>query len=246
MLRHLLGLLAGIAVAPLLWAGVAWPASEIGSALGGGDALAAPMTATALGVLMLVGLACGFLAGARVSPLAAFVSGGALLAFCLWPVIDPGSLDAALPEWLGRDTLFHPAGPGLPIALPLGTLLFVSSVVPSRWSRRAAPMPPAHPAPYEGRPGPAADPYGDRAADPYGPPATYDDRYDDRPAPYDAPYGDADPRESTLPDTAPPAPRPGADPERTTTPFRRGPEGPEEAPWQDDRPRTRAFRRIPR
>ncbi|MFC3997055.1 hypothetical protein ACFOVU_14075 [Nocardiopsis sediminis] len=157
MLRHLIGLLAGLAVAPLLWIGVAWPAGEVQGALAdGGNGIGAPAVTTALGVLMAVGLLCGFFAGARISPLTAFVPGALLLTLCLWPVVDRGSLDAVLPSGIDPGSVFHPVGPALPVALPIGTLLLVSSVIPSRWSRTPrAYAPPlteaaAHPSPLPG------------------------------------------------------------------------------------------------
>ncbi|MFC4560605.1 hypothetical protein ACFO4E_01915 [Nocardiopsis mangrovi] len=151
MLRHLIGLLAGLAVAPLLWIGVAWSAGEIDGALAdGGGSIAAPVVTTAMGVLMIIGLLCGFFAGARISPLTSFVPGALLLTLCLWPVVDRASLDAVLPTGIDPGSVFHPVGPALMAALPIGTLLLVSSVIPSRWSRAPRPYAPPLPdaAPY--------------------------------------------------------------------------------------------------
>ncbi|MFD0775443.1 hypothetical protein ACFQZ2_16025, partial [Streptomonospora algeriensis] len=132
MLRHLIGLLTGLAIAPAMWAALAWSARRISTAVDGGDGFA-PLALTAVGALMAVGIACGFLAGARISPLAAFFSGGLLLGYALWPVMAPGAVDPVLPGWVPDDSLLHPMGPGLLLALPLGTLLFISGLVPSRW-----------------------------------------------------------------------------------------------------------------
>ncbi|QBI52458.1 hypothetical protein [Streptomonospora litoralis] len=195
MLRHLIGLLAGTAAAPALWIALAWSAGRVSATAEGGEGFGGPLSLTAVGVLMAVGIACGFLAGARVSPLAAFCCGGLVLGYALWPVLAPGSADALLPGWIPDDSAFHPLGPGLLLALPLGTLLFISSLVPSRWrSRRAAP------APQE----PADEVYGPRtehAPEPVGPPIT-------APGPSEG-GGSA------------PGPEPQGDPDKTTTPMRR-------------------------
>ncbi|GAA3750613.1 hypothetical protein [Salinactinospora qingdaonensis] len=139
MLRHVLGLLAGLAVTPLLWAGTAWAASEIGSAIESLD-FNDPMLLSAIAAMMAVGLLCGLLAGSRMSPLAALVSGGLLLGVSLWPLVDYASLAALLPGTISPGSLFHPMGPALPLGLALGTLLFISALAPSRWRSRRRPF----------------------------------------------------------------------------------------------------------
>ncbi|WP_186355607.1 hypothetical protein [Streptomonospora sp. PA3] len=195
MLRHLIGLAAGTALAPVLWGALAWSAQRVSATVDGDDGFGAPLTLTAVGALMAVGIACGFLAGARISPLAAFSCGGLVLGYALWPVLSPGTVDTALPGWVAEDSLFHPLGPGLVLALPLGTLLFISSLVPSRWrSRRADRLTPADGAPVD-RTG-AGDPV--EPAEP-------------APAPPAADPGAARGAEG--------------DPDKTTTPLRRRPMG---------------------
>ncbi|ASU85525.1 hypothetical protein CDO52_24420 [Nocardiopsis gilva YIM 90087] len=160
MLRHLIGLVIGLIVAPLLWLGVAWAATAIEPVLRG-EGFGAPMVLPAVGVLMLVGVICGFLAGTRMSPLAALVSGGLILAFYLWPVVNPASANAVLSGWIDQGTFMHPVGAALPIALPLGTLLFISALAPSRWRRSAAPESvPVAPAAPADEPGSAPGPHG--------------------------------------------------------------------------------------
>jgi len=200
MLRHLTGLLVGVAIAPLLWFALATSAGRVWGTVDAGDGFGAPMTLTAVGVLMAVGVGCGFLAGARISPLAAFCCGGLVLAYALWPVLAPGAADAVLPGWIPADSAFHPLGPGLALALPLGTLLFISSLVPSRWRpRRAERVRPPEPAPGpHGSADDAGDPRPEFAGEPVGP-ASDDGR------------GGA----SDLGDA------PTGDPDKTTTPLRR-------------------------
>jgi len=111
VVRHLLGLLAGVAVTPLLWVGVAWAGDQIARHAAGQES-SVPLP-TACAVLMGVGLLGAVLAATRFSPLAAFVSGGVLLGGPLWALLDPGSLTQLLPAWLvGSDSLVHPLGPG--------------------------------------------------------------------------------------------------------------------------------------
>ena len=54
MVRHLLGLLAGVAVTPLLWVGVAWAGDQIARHAAGQES-SVPLP-TACAVLMGVGL----------------------------------------------------------------------------------------------------------------------------------------------------------------------------------------------
>ncbi|GAA4914136.1 hypothetical protein [Streptomonospora salina] len=198
MLRHVIGLLTGAAIAPALWAALGWSAQRVSAAVGGAGF--APLGLTAVGVLMFVGVACGFLAGARVSPLAALFSGGLLLGYALWPVMAAGTVDAALPGWIPDDSVLHPLGPGLLLALPLGTLLFVSGLVPSRWRARNAPRPgDPGPLPADGVPGPRGG-HGPEPARPDGPTGAGPDTLHGRGGLGEAPEGD---------------------PESTTTPMRR-------------------------
>ncbi|TQN30372.1 hypothetical protein FHX37_0249 [Haloactinospora alba] len=167
MLRHGLGLLTGLASAPLLWLGAAWSASRLREGAENGvfdAALGTPLGATAVAVLMTVGVAGGALAGTRISPLAALVAGGLTMGYPLWPLLAPASVNAALPGWVGSGSLLHPAGPALPLALPVGTLLFIAALAPSRW-RRARFGPDAGPPPAGDHvPGPPVEP--DRGPDP--------------------------------------------------------------------------------
>ncbi|MDD6792192.1 MAG: hypothetical protein PUE00_08555 [Thermobifida fusca] len=165
MVRHLLGLLAGVAVTPLLWVGVAWAGDQIARHAAGQES-SVPLP-TACAVLMGVGLLGAVLAATRFSPLAAFVSGGVLLGGPLWALLDPGSLTQLLPAGLGgSDSRVHPLGPGLPLLCTLGTLLFLSALVPSRWRSRSQPWseevyPPLPPPARERGPTPTPPPPAD-------------------------------------------------------------------------------------
>ncbi|MEY9215288.1 hypothetical protein NI17_015605 [Thermobifida halotolerans] len=203
MLRHSLGLLAGIVLTPLLWVGAAWSTAEIVGHVQAqrfGDPLL-----TACAAMIGVGLVGGVLAATRVSPLAAFVSGGVLLGVPLWALLDPASMDATVPGWLvDPESFLRPLGPGLPLFLALGTLLFISSLVLSRW------RPPRRDRTEEAYP-PAAEhaPSRRRAPEPASPPPA------GRPVAPDAGWVDD----------------PSA---KTTTPFRRGEDGVRPLGREDD------------
>ncbi|MBB6170074.1 hypothetical protein HNR23_000134 [Nocardiopsis mwathae] len=224
MLRHLIGLVVGLILTPLLWLGVAWAATGVEPVLRG-EGFGAPLVMPAVAVLMLIGVVCGFLAGARVSPLAALVSGGLILAFSLWPVLNPASLSAALPGWIAQGTFFHPVGPALPIALPLGTLLFISALAPSRWRRSAMPQAgPVAPTVAAGDPGAVPPQPGPGRREPEGEPGPGAQRFD-----------------------APPhavGPGTGGD-ANTTIPFRRDPQtGAAEPGWDRPAPGAASHTRV--
>ncbi|RNL82329.1 hypothetical protein [Halostreptopolyspora alba] len=150
MRRHLFGLLAGLLCAPLLWFGTAWAAAEVSGGVRSGDftdGLAMP----GVGALMAIGVLGGLLAGSRLSPLAALLAGAVPLGFCLWPLLDLGSFETAMPGWLDADSMFHPLGPAFPVVLPLGTLLLISALLPSRWRSTGA-APPPRPVPDDQHP----------------------------------------------------------------------------------------------
>lgn len=170
MLRHLGGLLTGLAVIPLLWIGTAWSAAEIGGLISGPH-LDDPMLLSATAVVIAIGVVCGLLSGSRVSPLAALLPGAALLPLSLWPLVDYPSMQEHLPGWLGPESMLHPVGPALPVNLALGALLFISALAPSRW--RSRPVPPL----YSPAPNPPTEPWhpeetgAHRPAEPEGDPA---------------------------------------------------------------------------
>lgn len=129
MLRHLAGLLAGIALAPVLWVAVAW-AADLLPRLAQSDVTVTTVLSAV--VLFLVGAVCAYLVASRVSPLVAGASGALLVALCLWPVVHTASMGSAL-SWLNDESSLYPSGAGLAVALPLGTLLLSSAVLPVRW-----------------------------------------------------------------------------------------------------------------
>ncbi|MFD6951929.1 hypothetical protein A6A08_10625 [Nocardiopsis sp. TSRI0078] len=212
MLHHLVGLLAGVALAPVLWVAAAWSAGLI-PRIAEGDVTVA--TVLSVVVLCLVGTVCAYLVASRVSPLVAGAAGALLTALCLWPSVHPASMEPAL-SWLNGDSFLYPSGAGLAVALPLGTLLLFSAVMPLRW--RAA-----H--------GADASPGGRVVA------ATSREEYQRGTDPYDPPWDGAggDTVPEAVPDPAPPPPGSGldGDPDKTTTPFSRGGSGAVWTPLDD-------------
>ncbi|MGW4473186.1 hypothetical protein ACWENQ_26290 [Nonomuraea sp. NPDC004354] len=140
--RHVLGVVAGLLLTPLL---------AVGLAFGAGQILFAFRTYTGpwWGALALAGTAIvlGFVAGSRLSPVASLLAGltytlmGVVL---VMPWLYPSDLLLLLPDTLkyGFDVL-GPTG----MLLALGVMLVTVSAFPSRW-RSARPELPPPPAPY--------------------------------------------------------------------------------------------------
>lgn len=208
MLRHLAGLLIGAALAPALLAALSWSAGLLPQLFEGRVSFTTVSAAVLAGAVGVVGAG---LVATRVSPLIAATSGLLLAAIALWPVVAPHTMESAL-GWLNSESFLYPSGPGLTVALPLGVLLFGSALTPMRWRAH-------HDVPdrtvrnrYRAAPMEDADladrgPVGDTLPEP--PP---------QPLPYDPPAG------SGL----------AGDPEKTTTPFRRGEDGASWNPLDDD------------
>lgn len=236
MLRHLVGLLAGIALAPVLWAGVAWSADLFPDITRGDVSVT---TVLSVVVLCLVGAAGAYLVASRLSPLAAGASGLLLVALCLWPVIAPESVGAAL-YWLNDGVFLYPNGAGLGTALPLGVLLLGSATLPARW-RAANDLGPLG-APARERVVASAnreDYRGQSDGRPTGAPAGEPDTLTGP----DEPWNDGGPVGDTVPDVPPPASpvREYDDLNKTTTPFRRGETGAVWTPVDEDPGHTGSF-----
>jgi heme A synthase len=233
VLRHLVGLLSGIALAPVLWAGVAWSADLLPEITRGDVSVAAVFSVV---VLCLVGIVCAYLVASRFSPLAAGASGLLLVALCLWPVVALDSVGPAL-YWLNKESFLYPDGAGIGVALPLGVLLLVSSTTPTRW-RAANDAGPLGGAPSrervvashsreEFRREAAPEPDGESV----------------RLVTPERAWTDGGPVGDTVPDVPPPASpvRRYDDPNKTTTPFRRGETGAVWTPVDEEPGHTRSF-----
>lgn len=225
MLRHLAGLFIGAALAPALWAALSWSAGLLPRLFEGQVSLATVSAAVLLGSAGVVGAG---LVATRVSPLIAATCGLLLAGLALWPAVAPQTMEPAL-GWLNSESFLYPSGPGLTVALPLGVLLFGSVLTPMRW--RAL-----HDGPDRARvvAGTSRDRY--RAApmeepqepdlDGRGPVGDTLTEHSPQPLPYDPPPG------SGL----------AGDPEKTTTPFRRGESGSSWTPLDDEAGQNRIYR----
>lgn len=227
MLRHLVGLLAGVALAPVLWVAVAWPADLVPQIIDGDVSVA---TVSSVVVLMLTGLGCSYLVASRLSPLIAATSGLLLVALVLWPIVSPASADSVLGP-LNNESFLHPSGGhGPAIALLLGTLLFGASLTPTRW-RALQDLPDG------------SRVVASAGRDQYRPPPS-EEVGEEAPWTDGGPAGDTIPKHFPPPEPVPPPGDPGpvhGDPNKTTTPFRRGETGAVWTPLDDAPGETRAF-----
>lgn len=225
MLRHLAGLLIGTVLVPALWAAVSWSAELLPRLFEGQISFTTVFAAVLLGSVGVLGAG---LVATRVSPLIAATCGLLLAAIALWPVVAPQTMGPAL-GWLNSESFLYPSGPGLTVALPLGALLFGSALTPMRWQALHD---------VHGRPrvlsGVDRDQH--RAAPMEG---SQEPRLDGR-----GPVSDTLPEQSPQPH--PYAPTPGSglegDPDKTTTPFRRGGSGPSWTPLDDEAGQNRTYR----
>ncbi|KOX20919.1 hypothetical protein ADL05_05455 [Nocardiopsis sp. NRRL B-16309] len=236
-MRHLVGLLAGVALAPVLWVAVAWGATQLPLAAAGTVSFA---TVSAVIVLSTVGVGCGYLVASRLSPLYAGASGALLAAIALWPVVAPDSMATAL-GWLDTDGFVYPGGAGLAPALVAGSLMLFSAIVPSRWrAQREDPAPGGRAVAGTSRDRFRESSDGDTPVE--GVPAAGDrDVIGGVRGPGGAGHAIDD-----LPDTPPvPLPPPqgfgGGDPDKTTTPFRRGETGAVWTPLDEDPGEMRTY-----
>ncbi|MGI8328730.1 hypothetical protein ACRYCC_02125 [Actinomadura scrupuli] len=135
-LRHVLGLIAGLVLAPAVAVGLFYGTERMVRAFQvyffHSGAQWVP-----LAVLTAVGVTLGVLAGSRISPLASLVPG------LLFAAV--GGLWALTPTWMARHTArelpdsldrgYQVVGP-YGVMLVLGLLLLVASLPPSRWRAR--------------------------------------------------------------------------------------------------------------
>ncbi|SIO89364.1 YIP1 family protein [Nocardiopsis sp. JB363] len=232
MLRHLVGLLAGIALAPVMWIGIAWSADLFPRITQGEVDVTSVLSVV---VLCLVGAVGAYLVASRRSPLVAGTSGALLTALCMWPIFSPQTLTSAL-SWLNDQSFMYPSGAGLGVALPLGVLLLGSATLPTRW--RAAedlgPVPGGRVMASASR-----DRYRSAPVEEVEPPPGEVPAGEDT----EQRWNDGGPVGDTVPDVPPPASpvRRQDDPSKTTTPFRRGESGAVWTPLEDDPGATRTF-----
>ncbi|MBE1533762.1 hypothetical protein [Actinomadura algeriensis] len=164
--RHAIGLVIGLVAAPLIAAGLLYGLYQMGRSAGrvaatfGGDAGSERWIGAALllGTAVLLALAVA----PRVSPLASLIPGVLCTALGGVWIVDPGwvlrqdVLHDLLPEQLEMPYI-GVAGP-YGVFLLLGLLLLVASLMPGRWTGRAAAPQPMGPPPAPMPGGPAGPP----------------------------------------------------------------------------------------
>ncbi|RAY12140.1 hypothetical protein DPM19_25775 [Actinomadura craniellae] len=202
--RHGLGIVVGLLITPVLFAGLAYGGER---ATRGVRMFDSGAKWTALAVFLLVALLLGLLAGSRVSPLAALIPGLSLLSVgYLW---FDGHLGRVLRDGPLGDYTLSLWNLGLQgVLLLLGLALVASALPPSRWQARTPRLAPPPPAPF----GPSLSgggapplPYeqGSAPARPYGPGGA-------APAPSGPPPAPSGPSPSYEPPSYEPPPAPSA------------------------------------
>ncbi|GAB3455437.1 hypothetical protein GCM10027570_36000 [Streptomonospora sediminis] len=139
-LRHFLGLPIAVVVTPVFAAGLAWAPHWAQRAGSGYDPTAVPGVppwVPLVAVLAVLGLLLGLVAGSRVSPVAALLSGLALgaagvLETAALPMPDIATVLALRPGSGGGTPWFEWG----PLFTVVGTALFCSALPPSRWRGR--------------------------------------------------------------------------------------------------------------
>lgn len=158
-MRHVIGLILGILLAPAILLGVGWGSTRVGSAYAQfaftPDRFWLPMA-----VLLVCGIVYALLIATRLSPLASFLVGLPFLVLGVLAAV-PQTLAAAL-RWLPEVTngLLTLSGTGT--ALILGLVGVIPILVPSQWRRwRARPAAGGLPGPgYSGQLAPVGGPTG--------------------------------------------------------------------------------------
>ncbi|MGP3920090.1 hypothetical protein [Nonomuraea sp. 10N515B] len=134
--RHVLGVVAGLLLPPLVAAGLWFGVGELRLEA----ARAFQISWPAVGVLVATGIGLAFLAGSRLSPVASLLGGLAFTGLGVLPLLAALGVqqppDYLLPNSLepGYLTLAYTG-----LHLVLGVLLLVVSLFPSRWRSMAEP-----------------------------------------------------------------------------------------------------------
>ncbi|MGN9785250.1 hypothetical protein ACTMTF_27735 [Nonomuraea sp. ZG12] len=130
-MRHLLGIVAGLLLPPLIVAGLMYGVSELTLTM---QRMLA-FSWLGLGLLVLSGIALAFLAGSRLSPVASLLGGLMFVLVGSLPLLELMSRTRILPRGFlpamldnGYRNLSYQG-----ILLVIGVLLLVVSAFPSRW-----------------------------------------------------------------------------------------------------------------
>lgn len=170
-MRHLLSLLLGIVMAPVLWVLAGLGGTRYLEAYGDADPDDGLTRAALLGVALLLatGLVLGLLLASRLSPVGPAVAGLTFLAVGVLFLLERPRVLEAVSELSGanRDALVFPLVTG--VSWLLGMALVVPLAFPSRWRGRPAPVPATEPEAAPSGDGAPSGPSAPGGA-PYGPP----------------------------------------------------------------------------
>jgi len=152
--RHVLGLVAGLLLPPLIAAGLVYGVTDLSFSL-----QRFVMSWTGIGVIVVSAVALAFLAASRLSPIASLLGGLMFVLIGLLPLAELAGPRLLPQEMLGSFGMGYRSLAYQGIWPLIGVMLLTASAFPSRWRGRAAAVPawPSYAPP--GRPGP------------YGPPA---------------------------------------------------------------------------
>ncbi|MBF8190301.1 hypothetical protein ITP53_32225 [Nonomuraea sp. K274] len=131
--RHVLGVVAGLLLPPLVAAGVWYGVGEFALTIQRN----AEISWLGLSVLAVSGLVFAFLAGSRLSPIASLLGGLGFTALGVVPVLDLQGIRILPDRWLpaamesGFQTVAYSG-----VMLFFGVALLAASMFPSRWRSR--------------------------------------------------------------------------------------------------------------
>ncbi|MGI5289213.1 hypothetical protein ACQEVF_38550 [Nonomuraea polychroma] len=152
--RHVLGVVAGLLLTPLIAAGLWYGVGELSRTA----AQAAQISWPGVGVLVAAGIVLAFVAGSRLSPVASLLGGLSFTAVGLLPLLATMGVPLVLPENLlpdlletGYNTIAYTG-----LQLVLGVVLLMVSFFPSRW--RSIAEPPVYSPAYSEAPSPYLPP----------------------------------------------------------------------------------------
>ncbi|RVX42470.1 hypothetical protein EDD27_5102 [Nonomuraea polychroma] len=153
--RHVLGVVAGLLLTPLIAAGLWYGAGELRLT----TAQEAQISWPAVGVLVAAGIVLAFLAGSRLSPVASLLGGLSFVTLGLLPLLEMMGMQLLLPPQfllpnplqVGYVTIGYTG-----LQLVLGVVLLMVSFFPSRW--RSIAEPPVYSPAYSEGPSPYLPP----------------------------------------------------------------------------------------
>ena len=135
MLRHLLGVALGVALAAAIFFGGGWAVAQMTRLAGQDTSLTSISGLSALGILLLAGLFLGILMVAPVSPLSTALPGAVMLIWTALLALNAQLAIRVIPlrsEGYGAGFRTMLVSGALVL---LGTLLVCPVFVPSRWRR---------------------------------------------------------------------------------------------------------------